>query len=52
MPGGPGGDLAAVEPGDLFRELVILLDVPEPVVTADDEDRGDGGAVGAGGQGW
>ena len=28
VPGGPGGDLAAVEPGDLLRELVILLDFP------------------------
>jgi hypothetical protein len=25
VPGGPGGDLAAVEPGGLFRELVVLL---------------------------
>src|ERR1700678_1163742 len=28
VPGGPGGDLAAVEPGGLLRELVILLDSP------------------------
>ena len=28
VPGGPGGDLAAVQPGDLLRELVIFLDFP------------------------
>jgi hypothetical protein len=28
VPGGPGGDLACVEPGDLLRELVILLSQP------------------------
>ena len=26
VPGGPGGDLAAVEPADLLRDLVIFLD--------------------------
>jgi len=28
VPGGPGGDLAAVQPGDLLRELVVFLDFP------------------------
>jgi hypothetical protein len=28
VPGGPGGDLAAVEPGGLFSQLVVFLDFP------------------------
>ena len=28
VPGGPGGDLAAVEPGGLLRELVVLFSRP------------------------
>jgi hypothetical protein len=28
VPGGPGGDLAAVEPGDLLAQLVIFLSQP------------------------